>query len=440
MTTRRLALLLIIAAARVPAQEADTLSLEEAMTRAAAHSRVLRLSAARADAAVARAAEANALMLPALKAEAGYRRLSEVDPFQVQVPGGAGPVVIFPSIEDNTVLRGTLQMPLFAGFRLRNSALAAEAVASAAAAETRSDSNDVRLAAAAAYWQVFAIRQVRMAVDSNVLRLRSYEEDARRLMDAGSATLNDLLRVQVQLGTARLAALDAAHDEDLARASLNTLIGNPPERPVALSSAPGDPTGSAGPVPGMLTAAALKQRPDLLALDRRVRAAERMRSAAAGGWWPQVGLQAGYTYARPNSRILPAVDEFRGTWEVGVSLQMDVWNWGLTAHQVDAAEAGVRQAEAARDFLRDQVVLDVRRQSLAVERAGARVDVAMLTLAQSAENLRSLQLKFRAGLATSTELLDADVAHVQSRTSAATASAELAVARTRLRRAVGDLP
>jgi outer membrane protein TolC len=56
---------------------------------------------------------------------------------------------------------------------------------------------------------------------------------------------------------------------------------------------------------------------------------------------------------------------------------------------------------------------------------------------QSAENLRILSDKYRTGLATSTELLDAEVALVSAQTQHSGAQVEMALARAFLTRSLG---
>jgi len=48
-------------------------------------------------------------------------------------------------------------------------------------------------------------------------------------------------------------------------------------------------------------------------------------------------------YSRPNSRIVPARDEFTGTWDVGVTLPILCLELGLTGYQTDQARASLVQ-------------------------------------------------------------------------------------------------
>jgi outer membrane protein TolC len=187
-----------------------------------------------------------------------------------------------------------------------------------------------------------------------------------------------------------------------------------------------------------LTAAALTERSDLLALASRVKASRAGVRAAQAGWWPQVLLGASYYYSRPNQRYMPTRDEFKGTWDIGVMLTMDIWNWGQTARQADQAEATLRQNELMYDQLREGVALDVHRSALQVQRARERMEVADLGLRQAEENLRVSTDRFRRGLVTVTELRDAEVALVQAMIAQSGARVESEISRARLARALGS--
>lgn len=421
-------------------QTEKPLTLEDALTIGREHSKLLKISSAKVDAATARADETGTTLLPSLKLEGSYRRLSDVDPFQVTVPFSPSPIVISPTILNTYNVRVGLQQPIFTGFKLRSNARAAEYLATAATFENRNDASELDLNIIGAYWTLFQTIQTRTLVDENVTRLVSYEEDTKRLMNAGMATRNDLLKIQVQLSSARLTQIDAVNDVQLAMMNLNNIIGQPLETLVRLVSRPaGVEDRSPGEEEsGRLVTKALDARPDLQAMKFRVQAAEASVSAAQGGWWPQLFLGANYYYARPNSRYQPARDEFKSTWDVGVTLQFDLWNWGATSYQTGQASAQFHQNELLYAQMKDNISLEVTRAALNVERARNKVAVAQLSIEQADENVRTTNDKYRNGLATSSDLLDADVALLQAKTSLSASQVEYALALARLDKATGQ--
>ena len=420
------------------AQQEAGLTIEEAIRTGREQSHLLKASAARAEGAEARAQEAGSALLPAVKVDGAYRRLSNVPLFAVALPfPGFAPIVIAPYIPDTYQLHASIQQPLFTGFRLSNNALAARLQAEAGTLDSRNDEADLVVNIATAYWTVYQAGEVKNALQENVARLESYERDTKNLVGAGLATRNDLLRIQVQLQNGRLSLIDAENDEQISQMNLNIVIGRPAETPVVIASSPMAVDTSA--VPQGTVDQALAVRPDVAALDARVRASSAALSAARGGYFPQLALSANYYYSKPNQRYFPPSNQWKDSWDVGIQFQLDVWNWGATAAQAEQAEAALRANQEMLAQLQQTVSLDVRRSILSAKRAREKVDVAQLGVSQAEENSKMLSDKYHSGLATSTELLDANVALVQAKTSLSASLVEQAIANIRLEKSLGRI-
>jgi len=354
-------------------------------------------------------------------------------------------LTVAPVVVDIYTFRVQLQQPIFTGFRLSSLADAAASLAEAGERDLQMSDADLVYAITSTYWSLHQAITTERFMGDNVRRLEAYRSDTERLVQAGLVTRNDLLKIEVQLANAKIAFIDAGNDVMLAKMNLNNILGRPLETPVLPGSRPSDLQRSDSILvmaeegqDGQLNDYAWSGRPDLIAAAYQVEAAKAHVSAARGSYWPQLDLIAGYNYNRPNSRYQPVTPEFLGSWDIGVNLQFDIWNWGRTGHQSEAAEAAVRQTELAASQLRDNVALDVQRAAMTLRRSREKLDVARLGLAQAEENRRMTDDRYKKGLATASELLDAEVSLVQTETSLAAADVEFAVARARLVRALGS--
>ena len=110
---------------------------------------------------------------------------------------------------------------------------------------------------------------------------------------------------------------------------------------------------------------------------------------------------------------MPALDSFKGTWDVAVVVSFDLWNWGKTRSQEEQAKAQLAQAQDGRKLLEDQAVLEITQSRLSLARAREKVRVADLAVSQAGENLRVTREKFKQGLALNTEVLDGEVSLLQ---------------------------
>ncbi|MEK7749214.1 MAG: TolC family protein, partial [Bacteroidota bacterium] len=151
-----------------------------------------------------------------------------------------------------------------------------------------------------------------------------------------------------------------------------------------------------------------------------------------------VFLTGNYMTARPNQRIFPIQDVFKDTWDVGVGISFDVWNWGTTVHQTDQARAQLAQVQNGYGQLRDAAVLDVTRNYLNLGRARERITVAEQGVQQAEESYRVTNSKFKQGLGMNSDLLDAEVALLQAKTNYTQALVDFGLAGAALERAIGE--
>ncbi len=422
------------------AQDVVTLSIEDALKEGLEHSKELKASRSVRESAEARAAEVSTALLPQLKMEASYRRLSEVDPFEVTLPTSQNSFVISPSIVNNYSLRVGVQQPLFTGFRLRSNTRAAEYLAEAAAMDYQSDESNVELQVQSAYWLLYQARETHRFIRENVRRTTAHLEDTERLVTAGLATRNDYLKIEVQLGSGKLAEIDATNDVRVAMMNLNKLLGRALNTELIPGTMPGHRPGRelAGETEiGEMVSHAKNSRSEVLAFNSRLQANEATITAAQGSWWPQIFLSGNWYYSKPNPRYLPTRDEFLNTWDVGVVLQFDLWNWGATSFQVEQAKAQLNRTQAYSDLLKTNIEVEVTQSQLRLQQSEHKIEVAEKAVQSAEENARSINDKYKNGLATSSDVVDAEVALLQSQTSLSGALVEHQLSLARLKKAVG---
>ena len=421
------------------AQQTMSLSVDKAVDLGLQNNRTLHASRMKVEAADAKSGEANASRLPSLKFGGSYTRLSQVDSFFI---GPFPPILntrmpVSPSIFNNYNLKLSLQQPLYTGNRLSSSAEVAEYTAQATQEDYSRDRADLIYNVRNSYWTVFKAREVKKVLDESVEQMNSHLKDVRNMESQGIVTRNEVLKIEVQLANARFLQIDAANNLTLAVMSLNNLIGLPLGTRIDCTSEI-DSTARANEDLSVLVRRALEQRPEIRGADYRVKASQSAVALAKSGWWPQVLFTGNYYYARPNSRIFPAVDQFRDTWDLGISLSFDLWNWGTTIHQTNQAQAQLLQAEDALSQLRDGVNLEVAQNYLTSSESKERIGVAEKAVSQAEENYRITSEKFKSGLTSNTDLLDAEVALLQAKWNHVQALVDYELADARLKKSLGE--
>ncbi len=432
-----LAAALVLASASGRAQETMNLTVDQAIAIGLENSKSLHSSRMNVEGTQARSNQAFAEQLPTLKFGGSYTRLSQVPPFEIgpYPPILTSPIEVSPALVNNYNLRMTLQQPLFTGFRLSNSSDMAGRLSEAAGFDYERDRAELQYAVRSAYWGLYKAIEFKKVIDEVVEQMKSHLRDVQNFAAQGIATKNDVLKVEVQLSNSQLTQIDAQNNVELARIALNNTIGLPLTTRIELASAIQKTERTFDSLPSLLHRAETA-RPEIQGMDSRVKASESAVSMARSGWFPQIYLTGNYYYARPNQRIFPAVDQFRDTWDVSLSVSLDIWNWGSTIQQTHEAQAQLAQAHDALGQLRDGISLEVTQAYLSFNESGQRTSVADQGVVQAEENLRITNEKYKAGLALNSDVLDAEVALLQAKWNSIQALVDHELAGTRLQKAI----
>jgi outer membrane protein len=347
------------------------------------------------------------------------------------------PVTISPAVLNNYSMKLSLTQPLFTGFRMDALSKAAEYTADAQSFQYSKDESDLVYDTRVAYWSLYKAMQIQKVVNENVEQVKAHLKDVQNMMEQGMTTNNDVLKVQVQLSDVQLKQIDAKNGVRLARINLNNTIGIPLATEVEIAS---DVVHQPKQYDNLdkLIGQAMENRPELKSMELRVKAGEAGVTAAKAGWFPQIYLSGNYYYSRPNQRIFPTQDVFKDTWDVSVGVSLDIWNWGTTIHQTDQAQAQVAEARDALGQMKDGITLDLTQAYLNLQQAQERIDVAGQGVKQAEENHRVTSKRFNAGLASTSDLLDAEVALLQAKTNQTNALVDFQLAQARIEKAIGQ--
>ena len=430
--------LLLAACAGVQAQPAAvlTLTLDQALERGVQTSARLREAGARTEMASAVAEQRRAASQPQVMVQAGYMRTNHVTPFVLPVPGSTGPVQpIYPDVPDNYRSRLDLQYPLYNSGRFTALEQAARSESAAADADERTARADLSLEIARAYWTfVTAIEQLRV-VEQSIAATRAHLENARRRLEAGIVAPHDVLAIEAQESRQQLLAIQARGNRDVAEADLARLIGAPQAR-----IQPASPLAPPAPVTAgleSLVAEATSRRAERAALSRRLTAAEERLKAAEVSNRPTVSAGGGFDYASPNPRIFPREPEWHTSWDLGVNVGWLLFDGGRKGAEVAETSAARRAIRARIDEFDAVLGLEVRRAVTELTSSLAAIETAEHGIRAAAEARRVASERFLAGVATSADVLDAQVVLLQAELDRTQALAAGRVAEARVARAVG---
>lgn len=277
-----------------------------------------------------------------------------------------------------------------------------------------------------AYWNASAARS---AVSLYAFLLAQREEDLRfsRLrFEQGTAAKLDVFRAEVQVEKTRAAKTEAEAGFRDFLSQMARLAGGeavePSEEPVLFEPGP-DPDFEA----------AWKSRPDARRVELEKESASVETRIASLGMHPAVEASLGSTLLSDSDTVIPPESDLL----LSVRVEVPLYDGGRTR----ADKASKRLLEKASEFdektLRALIATELDLAASRLEKARALEKSRKKEAALASEELRITRLRYRTGVGSQLELLDAQVREQAARTAHLDALREMALARAQLSYALG---
>jgi outer membrane protein TolC len=284
-----------------------------------------------------------------------------------------------------------------------------------------------------AFDNLFKSRAAVKLVNESLEGARQRVKDFANLEKNGLLPRNDLLKAQLQQSNTELSLLDAENDWKLANINMNLMLGLPDTTVLSVNEAELQSGNlQLRPVEEYVQLST-QNRKDVAALALRKKAAITGVKAAKGEGYPSIALTGGYVAAD-----IPSVFTVTNAVNVGVGVQYSLSSLWKNS-QVDQAKAREKQVEASEEALNDNIRLQVNEAYQNILSLRKKIEVYQTAVEQAEENYKIVRNKFQNQLATTTDLLDADVAQLQARLNTAFAKADASVAYNKLLQTAGLL-
>jgi len=345
--------------------------------------------------------------------------------------------------DDNAMLYGAVAtLPLYTSGRISAGISAAEAQASASRNSTQQATLDIKLAVAEAYIQVLKITELNTIANAHIAALTSYKNDVTNLHRQGLVSRNDQLMASVALSNAVQGGISVKNQLAIASARYNQLLNRPLSSPFTLEALPLGPTceGSIQRLASLcesdiqaMTASALSTRPELSALKHKIEALGFTAKTIKAVTLPQLYLSGSY-HDFDNDLL---VDDQVITY--GVNLVWSLYDGGITHHRSSELKRKAAALQAQIDDYQQLIELQVTQAWLNLDETQQRIKALGQVLEQSAENLKMTKNRYREGLVSSSEVLEAQNLRQQSLGNHTNAIYDSALAWIRLQRMTGEL-
>ena len=396
------------------AQESKTLTLKEAIDMSIANSKQLKLNKEKILEATAAINEANERRLPDAGINASYLYL----PIKPVIDLKSGSNNGGPSVSQAIYGIANVSVPLYTGGKLKYGIESAKYLEQAVKLDADNDLELVIMNVTNACINLYKAYTAIQLVKENLSTSQQRVRDFSNLEKNGLLPRNDLLKAELQSSNIELTLLDAESNYKLASVNMNLMIGLP-EQTLLIP----DKTGLSLPASiktlDEYETDAFKNRKDVASLSFRKKAAGIDIKNAKADYYPSISFTGGYIAAD-----IPKFFSVYNAVNAGIGIKYNIGSLWKTKTKIEQAKIKEQQVQINEDMLNDNIRLQVNQAYEAYLVSVKKIQVYEKAVIQAAENYRITKNKYDNSLASTTDLLDADVALLQTKLSVTNAKAD----------------
>jgi len=294
-------------------------------------------------------------------------------------------------------------------------------------------------AVAKSYYQIFITKQKLETIGQTLINTAKVQNTIQGLFDNGLAKKVDLDRIKVTLVNLSSTKQQLENSIALQENSLKFLIGMPIDTSILLEE------GDIEVTPALLEAPDVKQLVQFQLLETQNQLLEYNKQSIVAGYYPTLSLAANYSYQGlgekfPLSNAKPADGVFWTDYAtIGLNLNIPIFSGFATRSKV-------RQAQYQLDVLKEDMKETELALNFSFENAKTQINNAIITIDSQKENmalaqrvLDDTQNNFINGLATLTDLLEAENALADAKNNYSNALLEYKIAEIELIKSKGGL-
>ena len=296
-----------------------------------------------------------------------------------------------------------------------------------------------------AYWLAISLKKKEALAIRYRDLAQKLNEDVKKMIREGVATRADGLKVEVAVNTADMQIARIQSGVSLAKMALCELCGLDLNGDIQLSDerdADLPPTPSTQfdnyIIPASDSTRLNETRPELRLLQNAVDMSKQNTKLLRSLYLPHVLLTAGYSVSNPNL-FNGFQKRFTDLWNIGITVQVPVWNWGENKYKIRASRTATSIAQLEMDDVRKKIDLEIEQNRLRLKDANKQLATSHKKMAAAEENLRCANVGFKEGVMTVTEVMAAQTAWQTSRMAIIDAEISVKLAQAGLQKALGGL-
>jgi outer membrane protein len=305
-----------------------------------------------------------------------------------------------PMSQEHFVTYGVRATQLVYDFGKTSSSInAAKHVLDSQRIETERTRNQAALEFTIAYLDVLEADKLLLVSQEEVQQYEAHRKDTESRFRAGVITKNEVLQAEVTLVDSRQRFVTAENLRSLRASRVNSMLLRSLNDELREDEVVVSPT--AGISLERAWTEAESGSDELKELDARIAAQEENVRSVQADYLPTFYVAGGYEHTDNRYQV------YEDNTSLIAGVNINLFAGGATNARAQAARSELRTSKLQRDRLLDAVRLSVKAAYLDIVSSTQKLDVTKTATEQAKENLRLQQLRYKEGVATATEVLDA---------------------------------
>jgi len=261
----------------------------------------------------------------------------------------------------------------------------------------------------------FNVLQAKMFLGIQQEALKRSEEQlkiAQTRYDLGSASFSDVLKAKVLYGDVKLALITADNNVPLAKAALNSIMGQNVDTPLEVEENLTQPAFPYSYEDGLAQAA--EANPSVQKAKFNYESAKAQMGLARSTFFPTFNLRGGYSWNNQNLDQIKNIRTRDYNWSFGASISFVIFENFQRKQNLSYAKANLNSIKESYRQTKNDIALQVKQAYIGVQQAQESIGLTNDKLQSAKEDLDLVQEKYNLGAASILDLLVAEGSYKQA--------------------------
>jgi outer membrane protein TolC len=311
---------------------------------------------------------------------------------------------------DTSLYSLDLTYPLYTGGKRSSRVKQAKIGVDIAAREIRRTNLQVVQDVKRYFYAALYTQQLIQLAEDTALSFEVLQEITQTFFDQGSTSVNklDLLKSKLALSMAQSTLAELKSKHEAALSALGFAMGLDWRKQIQVSSETYPSTLDSNSL-NRLIDQALSFNPEVEKMALAVESSSARVKEAKSGYLPTISLIGSYN--RFNNDLNTGLDNRtnRNSWMIGIAMQMNLFDGGITKHKVSAAKVEKARMKQQRLLVSDTVATQVKSLFLKIQAAQRQIKINLNSLDISKENRELTGRAYRTGAVDTEQVIEANL-------------------------------